>query len=176
MIVDARMKLLKEDGEFKYYVFKPTFSRLYFHGSENDASHRKSFLHRLHMRLYFIMGGYKVLYLEKDDQIVGYLVYKRAGKSIVQNTTNKDAFTVFIYTFPQYRNLGMASRLANCYIQFCCSSCKYIYKTIAKTNLSSIKVAEKLGFKRIGNAVKTRFLHTVKYNVQGDWYLYEYHK
>lgn len=127
------------------------------------------------MRLYLIMGD-KVLYLEKDDEIVGYLVYKRTGKSIVQNTTNKDIFYSFYIYIPEYRNLGMASRLANWYIQFCCSSCKSIYKTIAKTNLSSIKVSEKLGFKRIGNVIKTHLLHIVKYNVQGDWYLYEYHK
>ena len=64
------------------------------------------------MRLYLIMGD-KVLYLEKDDEIVGYLVYKRTGKSIVQNTTNKDIFYSFYIYIPEYRNLGMASRLAN---------------------------------------------------------------
>ena len=50
----------------------------------------------------------------------------------------------------------------------------HFYKTISKSNISSIKVAEKCGFCVESDCIKTKWLHTVQIVDNGEQYLYVY--
>lgn len=53
-------------------------------------------------------------------------------------------------------------------------SFKNFYKTIAKNNYSSISVAEKSGFNKIGEANKVGKLHKIVPVKKGDCFLYSF--
>lgn len=176
MIHDKRMRFVKSEDGYDFYLFKPSMRRLYYHGPVNDARHRYSLPHKLHMMMYLFVGGYHILYLMKGNDVCSYIIYMKAGKKIVRGSSKKDFFTVFLYTFPNFRNQGLASKMAKCLLAINSGSFDYFYKAIAKTNVPSIKVAEKVGFQRVGNATKSRLLHTVQRDENGEWYLYRYQK
>ena len=91
MINDKKMKLVKSENGINWYLFKPSFFSLYY----NDKSfkhkeappHRFSLSHKLHMIWYMmaIQGGYSILYLEQNGEILSYIVFVKANNWIIKN-------------------------------------------------------------------------------------------
>lgn len=120
------------------------------------------------------VGGYNVLYATKDNEIVSYFVFTRSNDHIVAGTTNKDYYTIFYYTYPEYRGQGYATKMASYLLNDMSLDYESFYKTIAKSNISSIKVTEKIGFEKVGTARKQGLLHRISRDDQGDIWLYRY--
>lgn len=59
MIQNKRMKLVKKDKEYEYYIFKPTLFQQYskLEPKEGEPKHRKLIIHKIHMLMYKIRGG-----------------------------------------------------------------------------------------------------------------------
>lgn len=57
MISDRRMKYLGSANEFDYYLFAPSFFRLYFENRQDDATHMRTLSHKIHMCIYLLWGG-----------------------------------------------------------------------------------------------------------------------
>ena len=168
------MTFLKNEDGIDYYIFKPSFFRLYYEKTSNDAPHRRSFTHKLHMLFYLLMGGYKVLYLALNDKIVSYLVFTRSRNLFVQSSNPRDIYTIFLWTYPEFRNRGYASKTANFLINDTCFDYDNIYKTIALENAPSLKVAEKSGFINTGRARKKGLCRRIVKASEGDFYLMKY--
>lgn len=178
MIDNKRMKLVKTENGINYYLFTPTLFSLYYDDSEHkhkdEPSHRYSLSHKLHM-LYYILsirGGYNILYLEKDNEILSYIIFIKANNQIVRNCQKDDYYTVFLWTYPEHRGKGLATIMSKTMLNDLSIDYNHFYKTINKDNISSIRVAEKCGFSIKCDSIKSRWLHTIYQVDEGEQYLY----
>ncbi len=128
------------------------------------------------MMHYVLTGGYNILYVKKDDVIVSYIIYTKCKENIVSGSNSNDYYTIFLYTYPEYRGQGLASKMADVMLNKIGLSFRYFYKTISKDNYSSIKVAERNGFKKISDANKIGLLKKIIAVENGAQYLYRLEK
>lgn len=103
-------------------------------------------------------------------------MFVKANKKIIKNCEKNDYYTIFLWTYPEYRGNGLATEMAKFMLYDLDLNYNCFYKTISKDNISSIKVAEKCGFYIECESVKTRFLHTIHKVEKGEQYLYRYLK
>ena len=154
MIEDRRMRFIRSDGEFDYYLFTPTLFRQYYNRKEPWTEHRSRFTHKLHMLYYLLRGGYNILYLMKESEVVGYIVFTKAGNDIVEGTTKNDIYTIYVTTNPDFRRLGIATKVVDVMLNGLGLDYQYSYKTISISNTGSRKAAEKNGYSIICNIRK----------------------
>lgn len=180
MINDKKMKLVKSENGINWYLFKPSFFSLYYNDKsfkhKEEPPHRFSLSHKLHMIWYMmaIQGGYSILYLEQNGEILSYIVFVKANNWIIKNCEKNDYYTVFLWTYPKHRGKGIATLMSKVMLQDLELNYNHFYKTISKNNISSIRVAEKCGFKLVSDCVKTGWLHTIQRVPDGTQYLYTY--
>jgi len=172
------MKFVKCEDGINYYLFRPSIFSLYYNDRtckhENEPSHRYSITHKLHMLLYILTtsGGYKILYLEKNGEILSYIIFVKANKRIVRNCEENDYYTIFLWTYPEHRGKGLATLMSKTMLNDLELDYNHFYKTISKDNVSSMRVAEKCGFSIKCDSLKTKLLHTIQQVNEGDQYLY----
>lgn len=110
----------------------------------------------------------------KDDEVISYFVFTRSSDRIVAGTSDRDYYTVFYWTYPEHRGCGYATEMADYLLNNLSQDYDSFYKTILKSNTSSIRVTEKLGFERVGGAQKEGLLHRICLNENGGTWLYKY--
>lgn len=182
MINDKKMKLVKSENGINYYLFKPTMFSLYYNDKKfkhkEEPPHRFSLSHKLHMMWYMmaVQGEYSILYLEKNGEILSYIIFVKVNNKVIKNCEKNDYYTVFLWTYPEHRGKGIATLMSKVMLQDLELNYNHFYKTINKNNISSIRVAEKCGFKIESDCVKTRWLHTIQRVQNGTQYLYTYSK
>ena len=179
MIDDKRMKLVKSENGMNYYLFKPSLFSLYYDDKtkhKEEPPHRFSLSHKLHMMWYLttIRGGYSILYLEQNGEILSYIIFVKANNRIIRNCEKNDYYTIFLWTYPEHRGKGIATLMSRTMLHDLKLNYNHFYKTISKNNISSIRVAEKCGFRAESDCVKTRWLHTIERVDEGQQYLYVY--
>lgn len=180
MIYSKRLKLIKNENGINYYLFKPSLFSLYYNDKDfkhqDEPIHRFSLSHKLHMMWYMaaIKGGYSILYLEENGEILSYIVFVRANNRIIRNCEKNDYYTIFLWTYSDHRGKGLATLMSKTMLQDLGLEYNHFYKTISKDNIPSIRVAEKCGFSLEGDCVKTRWLHTIRKVDNGQQYLYVY--
>lgn len=178
MINDKRMKFIKSEGGINYYLFKPSVFSLYYDDKnfkhKDEPSHRYSMSHKLHMLWYIltIRGRYNILYLEKDGEILSYIAFVRVNNKIIKDCEKGDYYTIFLWTYPEHRGKGLATLMSKSMLNDLQLNYNRFYKTIAKDNISSIRVAEKCGFYIECDSIKTKWLHTIHRVDDGEQYLY----
>lgn len=173
MISDKQMRYVKSEDGYDYYVFTPTLVRQYYNKNEDWTGHRKSIMHKLHMMLYHIRGGYKILYMMDGENIVSYVIFARCGKTVIKGSTRDDIFTVFVTTHPDYRKKGLATKLIHEMLHGIEMNYKDSYKTIVDSNIGSQKVAFANGYVKLYQAKKSRLLKTISRSDAGNWRLYK---
>lgn len=154
MIEDKRLKyIISEDG-YDFYLFTPSVSCLYYPEQikREEPPHRYASAHKAKMLRYILMGGYNILYAAKNDVIASYIIFTKSNKNIIRGTDKRDYYTIYLWTYPEYRGQGLGTVMANTMLEKIGLDYRYFYKTIVKTNLPSIRVAEKSGFKNISEA------------------------
>ena len=181
MISDKRLKLIKREDGINYYLFKPTLFSLYYNDRNKHSEeppHRFALSHKLHMMWYIlsVRKGYSILYLERDGEILSYIVFVKANSKIIKNCGKNDYYTIFLWTYPEHRGKGLATLMAETMLHDLQLDYDCFYKTISKDNISSIRVAEKCGFDNECECVKTKWLHTICRVERGTQFLYSYSK
>lgn len=180
MINDKKMKLVKSENGINYYVFKPSLFSLYYNDKDFkhkvEPRHRFSWSHKMHMLWYVlaVRGGYTILYLEKNGEIISYIIFVKANSWIIRNCEKNDYYTIFLWTYPEHRSNGLGTLMAKTMLHDLQLKYCHFYKTIDKDNFPSMKVAENSGFCRQGECVKTGLLHTIHRADNGPQYLYSY--
>ena len=178
MINDRKLKLIKNENGINYYLFKPSLFSLYYNDKnfrhKEEPPHRFSLSHKLHMMWYMmaIPGGYSILYLEQNGEILSYIIFVKANNKIVEECGKNDYYTIFLWTYPEHRGKGLATLMSKTMLQDLRLGYEHFYKTISKDNVSSIRVAEKCGFRNESYCVKTRWIHTIQRTDNGAQYLY----
>lgn len=180
MIDDKRLKLIKTENGINYYLFKPSLFSLYYNDKNSkhktEPPHRFSLSHKLHMMWYImaIRGGYSILYLEQNGEILSYIIFVKANNKIIRNCEKNDYYTVFLWTYPEHRGKGLATLMSQTMLEDLKLDYNHFYKTISKDNIASIRVAEKCGFRVQSDCVKSKWLHTIQPAESGTQYLYTY--
>ena len=180
MITDKKMKLVKSEDGINYYLFKPSLFSLYYNDKnfkhKEEPPHRFSLSNKLHMmwNMMATRGGYSILYLEKNGEILSYIIFVRVNNKVINGCEKNDYYTVFLWTYPEHRGKGIATLMSKTMLQDLELNYSHFYKTISKNNISSMRVAEKCGFKIESDCVKTRLLHTIQRVQDGTQYLYTY--
>ena len=180
MITDKKMKLVKSEDGINYYLFKPSLFSLYYNDKnfkhKEEPPHRFSLSHKLHMMWYMMAtrGGYSILYLEKNGEILSYIVFVRVNNRVIKGCEKHDYYTVFLWTYPEHRGKGIATLMSKTMLQDLELNYSHFYKTISKDNISSIRVAEKCGFYNESETHKKGLFHTIHKVEDGEQYLYCY--
>lgn len=176
MINERGMKFLESGEGLDFYLYRPTVRRLYYDdGKEREwPVHQTALSHRLHLWLYMLLGGYRILYMTKDDDVVSYIVFTRGSRFVIRGSTRKDLYTIFIWTYPEYRRQGRAAALLREYLHGLDFEYETAYKTIVGSNTASVKAAEASGYRRLYPVRRTRVLHAARRAEDGDYFLYAY--
>ena len=178
MIKSKRMSFVMKKEGIDYYLFKPSLFKLYYKEAKGriEPSHRHSLGHIFHMILYVLGGGYRILYAvnSADDSIAAYIIFLKSKDKVVSGSSKEDYYTVFLWTYPEFRFRGLASKLASVMLHDIGIQYRYFYKTIDKDNWGSIKVAEKNGFLKVSDANKVGVIHKIIPVKQGKQYLYRF--
>lgn len=160
MINHRRMKYIKSENKINFYLYRPTIFSLYYNDIKKhreEPVHRFSLPHKLHMLWYVLSGGYRILYLEKDNEILSYIIFINANRTIIRSCEKNDYYTIFLWTYPEHRGKGLATMMSKVMLNDLSIPYSHFYKTINKDNIASICVAEKCGFHIRCESVKKEF-------------------
>ena len=174
VIEDKNCKLVSSNYGHSYYLYTPSFFHLYWKYDTNTIGpeFRNTLSHKIHQMIYLIFGGYYILYAVDDDKVLGYLIFTRSNNLRVENTTNKDLYTIYVWTYPEYRNKGIAQSLFKVMLNELNFKYDYSYHTIKNDNIQSIAVAKRLGYEELYEVIKAGILNTIKKEPHGEWKLY----
>ncbi len=162
MTCDNSMIYLFSENSIDFFKFKPSFFKLYFNKKEIWTPFRKSILHKFHMILYLMGGGYNILYAISNDEVLGYLVYTKSKKWIIENSNKNDLYTIYITTNPNYRRNGLATKLVGVLLNNIEKDFVFSYKTIDDNNYGSIKAALNNGYEKLYPIKKCGIMKTIK--------------
>ena len=172
MMNSTALKYYKSVDGIDYYIFRPSFGNWYYKDwegyIEDKEKHKVS--HWLRMCLEYFEGGYQVFYAVEDKKIKGYSLIARGGRRLKCSSTNDIVIGPY-YVAKQYRNNGFASKMIRDVLYQLEIKSVNVFMYIKKTNISSIKVAEKNGARYIGNAGMRGFLRRIYLQDKGLFYV-----
>lgn len=135
-------------------------------------------MHKLHM-IWYLMATpdkYNILYMEHDGEILSYIIFLKANNRIINECTQNDYYTIFLWTYPEHRGKGLATMMAKTMLHDLGLHYSHFYKTINKDNVASACVAKKSGFVLKCDSIKSKYLHTIYKANEGTQYLYCFDK
>ena len=162
------MKLISTESNFRLYEFKPTlFSLIAFPMEKLTIIRRCRFLYE------YFCGGYKVYYLQVDDNFVGYCCVTPGGRRL-KCCTNNDIVIGPYFILPQFRGNGYAKILINKTFENCTYHFNNIFCWIHESNIPSIKTVEACGMTTIGLRLKViGKLRRLSLNESGDYIVFK---
>ena len=85
-----RMIFVGNHESIDFYKYSPSLLKHYYmdYPIENHPIYEKRIIHRVRMMLEYIRGGYNVIYMAKDDEIIGHIVVARGGRRLEISTNN----------------------------------------------------------------------------------------
>lgn len=93
--------------------------------------------------------GDKILYCERNKEIVAYVIYTRCRRHVFNSGNKNDYYVIFYYTYPEYRGYVYAKILMETLFRLIDDNNDF-YECIAINNFASIRAAEKIGLKKDG--------------------------
>ena len=93
--------------------------------------------------------GDKILYCERNNEIVAYVIYTRCRRHVFNSGNKNDYYVIFYYTYPEYRGYVYAKILMETLFRLIDDNNDF-YECIAINNFASIRAAEKIGLKKDG--------------------------
>lgn len=136
--------LIGKQQDYLLYEYRPSFAKPLLFPLE-----KLRFIRRLRFLYELFHGGYRVYYLVKNDNVLGYCVVTPGGRRL-KESTNDDIVLGPYFICPQYRGLGYAKQLVGMTLRFCSYKYAYAYDWIHCSNVASIKTSESIGMKMVG--------------------------
>lgn len=146
------LKYLKQIDNIKFYLYKPTLRKIYYACYENDEipPYFSRFIHKLRMFRELYKSKYQVVYMEKDNKIIGHLVFGKGGSRVAMSSTD-DIVIGPIWIIPSARSKGYGSIGIDFILNKMGLNYQYAYEYIDKDNIPSIRAVEKNGFTFVGD-------------------------
>lgn len=164
-----------EDGEIEYLLFKPNVFRLYAkcYSKEERPPYFSRIIHHIRMIRELLFAKYEVVYLRKDERIIGHLVVSRGGTRIVMS--NKEDIVIGpIWIVPKERGKGIASKAIGNVLHSMGYEYTYAYEYIESDNIASIRTVEKNDFEFVSYCSEYGLLKTIKKNENGKICVFRY--
>ncbi|TWH79373.1 hypothetical protein [Sedimentibacter saalensis] len=164
------MKKIYEYNGFSFHEYNPTIFRPFYVNLE-PISMRK--------RLRFLLAyfaGYKVYYMAKDDEYIGYCVVENGRDIRYKFATNKDILVGPYFVKEDYRGRKLSVMLLEVILHNIGLRYNYAWDYIKKTNIPSIKASSKVGLSYFSDATIssiTRQLVLLQDN-KGDYCIMRY--
>lgn len=141
------LSFLKEADGISYYLFKPSVRHIYYpcyQGNEVPPYFTR-IVHKIRMIRELYKSQYQVVYMMKNDAVIGHLVVGRGGSRIAMSTKH-DIVIGPIWVVPSQRSNGYASMGISFVLHKLNVDYDYAYEYIEKSNTPSIRTVQKNGF------------------------------
>lgn len=168
MINDKKLKYLTSIDGVDYYQYK---SRLFHYYYIPMAEYEQLLSHKIRQTINFISGS-SVIYIAKNNKLLGYGVVSRGGGRM-KFSTKKDIVLGPLWIQPDVRGEGVGSKLIRALTSELGYKYEKAYEYISDSNLPSINAAKRNGFIKIGNAKQYGLLHSVVYDPNGSIGIYK---
>lgn len=140
------MKFLKTIDTFDYYKFQPSPFRLFYKNYEPMY-----FKKRIRFLLEYIYG-YSIIYMEKNDEILGYSVVANWNSRYSSFADKKDIVIGPYFIKDEHRGKGYSEIMVKNVLEN--MGLKYLnaYMWIRFNNTPSLKCSQRVGFVKLSNA------------------------
>lgn len=170
-----KYKLILEDSGIEYLLYKPKIFRLYAkcYSKEERPPYFSRIIHRVRMVRELLFAKYEVVYLKKDDRIIGHLVVSRGGTRI--SMSNKEDIVIGpIWIVPKERGKGIASKAIGNVLHSMGYEYTYAYEYIESDNIASIRTVEKNDYKLVQQCSEFGLFKTLREASDGRFFVYQY--
>lgn len=155
-MMHKNLKLIRKIGKFDYYEYTPRITRLFYKHNE-----KMTLVKRIRFMLDYIRG-YKVFYIMQNGEMVGYCMVTRGGSYRLKFTDGKDIVLGPAFIAESNRGQGLNGIMCGNILNEFNLNYQYAYTYIRKTNMSSIKSFEKVGFVSLSSARMSKFLKIIQ--------------
>lgn len=170
MIRDKKLIHLVQVDGVDFYRYK---AKLFNYFYTPMAYYEKLFSRTIRETLDYIRGKYNVIYLAKDDVLVGYGIVTRGGGRN-KFATKYDVVFNSLYIVPEERGNGLGNLMINVFLHKLNIEYDTAYEYIRHDNIPSVKVAENNGFIKVSNAVRSGKLQNIIVSENGPIGIYAY--
>lgn len=166
--------ICEKDG-IGYFLYKPNIFRIYAkcYSRDEKPPYFSRVIHHIRMIRELLFAHYVVIYLKKEDHIVGHLVVGRGGTRIAMSNKN-DIVIGPIWIVPSERGNGIASKAIYHVLHSLGFDYVYAYEYIDRSNIASIRTVEKNGFEFVSNCTECGVMRTIKESDFGSTLVYRY--
>ncbi len=170
MINDRRLVYLKQIEGIDFYKYKASLFNYFY---TPMAYYENLFSRKIRETLDYVRGGYNVIYMARENKIVGYgIITKGGGRN--KFATARDVVFNSLYIDPDERGKGLGNILVGAFLHDIGIKYESAYEYIRNDNIPSIKAAEKNGFVKVSNAKRQGFLQNIVRSDNGVLGIYEY--
>lgn len=104
-------KLVFQDEEMSFYLFEPDFFICMMKKREDVSLFTDIHWSISYINMHICSGRYKILYCEKNNETVSYVIYTRCRRHVFNSGNKNDYYVIFYYTYQEYRGYGYAKIL-----------------------------------------------------------------
>lgn len=165
-MISNRVQKVCEVNEFSIYAYSPTIYKLFW-GNMEPCSFRK----RVRFSLEYL-AGYKVYYLLKGNEKVGYCVVSTGGTGRYKDfSTKRDVIIGPYFISTKWRGQHLSELMLQETINHIKNRCDCAYDYIDKNNIISQKASERVGFTYVCDIKVTPILRSLRKTTDGEYVL-----
>lgn len=168
MIEDAKLEYLRTIDGIDFYRFRARLFKYFF---TPMAPYEGLFSRMVRETLDYVRGGYEVVYIGKDQRLLGYIIVTRGGGRN-KFCTKEDIVLCSAWVQPEERGKGYANVLYGGALECYPHPYRDVYCYIRHNNPASVKTALKVGFQMVGNASHSGLLRSVDRDENGNLGIY----
>ena len=169
MINDNKLIFLKQIDGIDFYRYKASLFKYFY---KPIAYYEKLFTRSIRETIDYVRGKYRVIYMAKEDEIIGYGIVTRGGGRY-KFCTRKDVVFNSLYIVPKERGNGYGKLLVGAFLKELGIQYDKAYEHIRDNNIASIKVAEQCGFVKVSSAKRVGLLQNIVSCDEGILGIYE---
>lgn len=171
MFEKPKLKIIAQDGDYSLHEYKPSLTYPLYLNEE-----KMSFPHRMRFVIDFLhKDSYRVYYLMKNNEILGYCVVSPGGRRLNCSTTNDITLGPYC-VFKGKRGYGFSKIMISMVLDFCSYNYDYAYDWVHKGNIPSRKASESCGFYPYGQLEVKGLFRQLVIVEKGTFIVYRYNK
>lgn len=168
-MISNRLKILCEIQGFSLYVYKPTLLKLFWENME-PCTLRKRIRFSLEC-----MAGYKVYYLVKGSEKVGYCLVSSGGTQRYKDfSTKRDVIVGPYFIAPNWRGRHLSELMLTQVLKTIRTTFDYAYDYIEKTNIISQHTSKRVGFCSVCDIKVTAMFRILHKTNDGEYLLFRF--